>query len=74
MALIGIVHKQSEENWTVEERDGSELPVLPSDVIAFYHEMPTCGEPGCQCWIMAEGLAVEYKVVSVDGISYANLI
>jgi hypothetical protein len=74
MAPQGIVHKKTEENWTLEISNGVELPILSSDVVKFYQETITCGKELCSCWILKEGLVVEYQIIEQDGIQYANLI
>lgn len=74
MSPQGIAHKISETEWRIELQDGSELPLLPSDVVTYYQEMRTCGKPICGCWILKEGLRLEYQVVDVDGVSFASII
>lgn len=74
MILQGIVHKISEDTWTVEQNDGSILPVSIEDVNEFYTNLKTCGKDLCKCWILKEGLTIEYRIVDTDGIQYANII
>lgn len=74
MIFQGIVHKKSEEDWTVEQQDGTELAILASDITTMYKEMKTCGKDTCGCWILKEGLIVEYQKVEQNETSYANII
>ena len=74
MVLQGIIHKLSETEWTLETTNGDIFPLLPSDIITYYNEMHTCGKPICGCWILKEGLTVEYQVIEQDGVQYANII
>jgi hypothetical protein len=74
MAPQGTVHKKTEDSWTVELDNGMELPIPQSDVITFYKEIKTCGSSNCNCWVLKEGLRVEYQIIEIEGIQYANII
>lgn len=74
MVLQGTAHKISEDIWTVEQNDGSILPVSVEDINEFYKDLKTCGKDLCNCWILKEGLRLEYQIVERDGIQYANII